>query len=134
MDAKQTAHILITDDSNGFRKTMAMILRRKGHRVSIADSGRQAIDRIKKQSFDMVFMDIKMPGMDGVEALKKIKEKRPGTVVIMMTAYAVDDLLLQSVAEGAEGLLHKPVNMEQVFQLIDERVGRIKPISIIGKQ
>jgi len=132
MDAKQTAHILITDDSNGFSKTMAMILRRKGHHVIIADSGSQAIDRVKKQSFDMVFMDIKMPGMNGVETLKKIKEKRPGTVVIMMTAYAVDDLLRQSVAEGAEGLLYKPVNMEQVFQLIDERVGRCNSKAVLG--
>ncbi|MCJ7823430.1 MAG: response regulator, partial [Anaerolineales bacterium] len=70
--------------------------------------------------FDMVFMDIKMPLMDGVETFSKVKEIRPEAVVMMMTAYAVEELVQQALEGGAYGIVYKPLDIEKVIALIEE--------------
>jgi CheY-like chemotaxis protein len=72
-------------------KTISLILRRKGYAVTTAKDGSEAIVRIKERPFDMVFVDIKMPLMDGVETYRRIKKIRPEAVVMMMTPYVVED-------------------------------------------
>jgi CheY-like chemotaxis protein len=72
---------------------MSFILERKGCTVAIAENRPEAIEIAKKNPFDIIFMDIKMPFMNGVEAYKQIKKIRPGAKVIMMTAYEVEDLI-----------------------------------------
>ncbi|MCK5587590.1 MAG: response regulator, partial [Candidatus Lokiarchaeota archaeon] len=69
-----------------------------------------------------IFMDIKMPLMNGVDTYKRIKKIRPDTVVMMMTAYAVEDLVQEALKEGAYGVLYKPLDIENVLTLI-KRVG-----------
>ena len=111
--------ILIVDDNISLCKTMFFILRRKGYAVSIAGDGPEAIKTVKKRRFDMTFMDIKMPLMDGVETYRNIKKIRPEAVVTMMTAYAVEDLVQDALQEGAYGVLYKPLDMEKVVDLIE---------------
>ncbi len=72
-----------------------------------------------ERPFDTVFMDIKMPSMDGVAAYRGIKRIRPGAVVVMMTAYAVDDLVDEALQEGAYGILYKPLDIERVIAVIE---------------
>jgi DNA-binding NtrC family response regulator len=110
--------ILIVDDNISQCKTMAFILERKGYAVTITDNGPEAISIIEKKSFDIIFMDIKMPIMNGVEAYKQIKKIRPGTKVIMMTAYAVEDLVKEALEEGAYAIIYKPLDIEKVIQLV----------------
>jgi len=69
--------------------------------------------------FDVILMDIKMPGMNGVETLKEIKMIRPDVTVVMMTAYAVEDLIKEAQREGAYGVLHKPLDVEKMIGLIE---------------
>lgn len=110
--------ILVVDDNISQCKTMSFILERKGCTVAIAENGLKAIEIAKKKPFDIIFMDIKMPVMNGVEAYTRIKKIRPGAKVIMMTAYAVEDLIGQALAEGAHGILYKPLDIKKMFDLI----------------
>ncbi len=115
---KEKANILIVDDNISLGKTMSFVLRRKGYSVITAEGGPEAIEKVKENTFDMVFMDIKMPLMDGVEVYRRMKKIRPGAVVVMMTAYAVENLIQQALAEGAYAVIQKPLDMGKVVTLI----------------
>jgi two-component system response regulator HydG len=120
MNMNETASILIVDDNISLCKTMSFVLRRKGCDVAMAKDGLEAIERVKQRPFDMIFMDIKMPLMDGVETYQRIKEIRPEAVVMMMTAYAVEDLVAQALKEGAYRIIYKPLDIERVVVLIQQ--------------
>lgn len=129
------ASILIVDDNISMCKTTSFVLKRKGYGVEIAEDGLEAIEEVKRRPFEVIFIDIKMPLMNGVETYKKIKAIRPEAVVIMMTAYAVEDLVQESIQEGAYGVVYKPLDMEKVIALIErarkskERALKRKPLS-----
>lgn len=112
--------ILLVDDNINQCKTMAFILQRKGYSVVIAQDGPQAIAMVEKNPYDIIFMDIKMPTMNGVEAYKQIKKIRPESKVMMMTAYAVEDLVQEALQEGAYGIIYKPLDIEKVLDLIEK--------------
>lgn len=99
---------------------MSLILERKGYAVETAANGAEAVERVRERPYDVVLMDIRMPVLDGVQALKQIKAIRPQTVVSMMTAYAVEDLIQDALNEGAFAILDKPVEIEQVVALIEQ--------------
>jgi two-component system response regulator HydG len=115
---EKSANILIVDDNINLSKTMSLILGRKGYMVTTAQDGPEAIERIKESPFDIIFMDIKMPLMDGVETHREIKKIRPDTIVVMMTAYAVEELVAQALKEGAYGIIYKPLDIERIVSLI----------------
>jgi len=115
----QKAKILIVDDNLSLCKTMSFVLNRKGYDVSTANDGFEAIDRVKNEFFDIIFMDIKMPVLNGVETYKKIREVNDKIITIMMTAYAVDDLIQDALKEGAYGIIYKPLDFEKILSLIE---------------
>jgi len=115
----QKAKILIVDDNLSLCKTMSLVLNRKGYDVSTANDGFEAIDRVKNEFFDIIFMDIKMPVLNGVETYKKIREVNDKIITIMMTAYAVDDLIQDALKEGAYGIIYKPLDFEKILSLIE---------------
>lgn len=114
------ARILIVDDDESMNKTMSLVLKRKGHDVSSCYNGPDAIEKVRDRPFDIIFMDIKMPVMDGVETFEKIKKIRPDAVVIMMTAYAVEDLIQKALRGGAYGIIYKPLDIEKTLAVIEE--------------
>jgi len=116
----KTARILIVDDDESMNKTMALVLKRKGYDVAVSLSGQDAIGKVRAQPFDIIFMDIKMPVMDGVETFEKIREIRPDAVVMMMTAYSVEDLIQKALREGAYGIIYKPLDIEKTLAAIEE--------------
>ncbi|MBN1582859.1 MAG: response regulator [Anaerolineae bacterium] len=118
--AKRKTSILIVDDDDSLRRTMTLILTHKGYAVESALDGAQAVELVRAHPFDMVLMDIRMPVVNGVEALKQIRAIRPEAVVTMMTAYAVEDLIEDALAEGVFALLDKPVEIDQVIALIEQ--------------
>jgi len=117
MDDK--ASILIVDDEMGMCETLSDILEDMGYHVAIAVDGYEAIEKVKGNVFDIILMDVKMPGMDGVDTFKKIRELHPETVVIMMTAYAVEDRVREALREGAYGVLYKPLDMEKMIGFVE---------------
>ncbi len=116
----EKASVMIVDDDSSLSRTMSLVLARKGYAVQAAHDGLEAIEKVKQMAIDVIFMDVKMPGMDGVEAYKVIKGISPGISVTMMTAYAVDDLLEEAMREGAHGFMYKPLDMDKVICLIEE--------------
>ena len=116
---KNTPDILIVDDNESFCKTMSLVLKRKKYNVTTAQEGRKAIKETEKKPFDLIFIDIKMPKMNGVETYKRIKRIRPEASVVMMTAYAFDELIKEALDEGAEGIIHKPIDIQEVMSFIE---------------
>ena len=112
--------ILIVDDDAGMCETLFDIMEDKGYRTVIALDGYEAIQKVKEMDFDVILMDIKMPGMDGVETFKEIKKIHPETAVVMMTAYAVEDLIKEALHEGAYDVLYKPLDIERMIGLIED--------------
>jgi two-component system response regulator HydG len=117
---EQKASILIVDDNVSLCRTLSLVLGRQGYAVNTAKDGLEALARVQESPFDMIFMDIKMPLMDGVETYRRIKKIRPEAVVMMMTAYAVEDLVQQALEEGAYGIVYKPLDIGKVVTVIEE--------------
>jgi DNA-binding NtrC family response regulator len=112
--------VLIVDDSKGICQTMSMILKRKGFDVDCVMDGPSAIERIKERPFDVVLLDIRLPGMDGVEVFKKIHAVHPKTRVAMMTAYSLEDKVREALDGGAETVFYKPLDIETVISYINK--------------
>jgi len=112
--------ILIVDDDASMVRTTAMILDRKGYNVDTAEGGARAIEMVQEREYGVIFLDIKMPVMDGVETNRRIKEICPEAVVMMMTAYAVEELVEQALDEGACGILYKPLDIDRMLEIIEE--------------
>jgi len=110
--------ILIADDNASLLRTLSLIMSHKGFDVTTAIDGIEAVERAKESPFDVILMDIRMPGMDGVQAYKRIKHIQPDAVVMMMTAYALDDLIQDAFKEGAQEVLYKPFGIDNLIALI----------------
>ena len=117
---------MIVDDDPGITETMADILDAMGYDVMIANDGHRAMTMVQERAFDLALMDIRMPGMNGVETFKKIKYTSPATKIVIMTAYAVESLLNEAVQEGVYGIMHKPLDIDGIVRLIEKsEKGRI---------
>ena len=114
--------LLVVDDDRGMRDTLLDILEARGYRVSVAADGIEALEAIKTVRYDLLLMDILMPRMNGVEALKQLRKIDNSVIVIMMTAYAVQDLIEEALREGVYRVLYKPLDIDEALSLIDEAV------------
>ncbi len=112
------SHILIVDDEEGIRQLFIDVLTPRGYQVAAAASGPEAIACARQQSFDVIFLDIKMPGMNGVEAFAALKEIAPHASYIMITGYAGSDLVDQSLRDGAQLCLSKPFGVADILDLV----------------
>ncbi len=110
--------VLIVDDDINLADSLSDILEAKGYNVRCAGSGEEALSLIKENIFDVVFLDIKMPGMNGVETLKRISEISPTIEIIMITAYAEDELVNQAKKQGALWVLPKPIDIDKVISFL----------------
>ncbi len=110
--------VLVVDDEVGMRLTLKGILTRKGYNVTVAENGAQALEAVNKNSFRVILMDIKMPGMSGVETFVQIKKVDPKATVIMMTGFALEGEIKRAIREGAYAVLSKPLEMQKVLDLI----------------
>jgi two-component system, NtrC family, response regulator HydG len=112
--------VFLVDDDLDLVEMMTMVIADRGHRVETAFNGRQAVDRCLSTDFDVVFMDIRMPQMNGVESFFAIRNLKPNVRVYLMTGYSYEELTAQAVAGGVAGVLRKPLDMQHVLQLIEE--------------
>jgi two-component system, NtrC family, response regulator HydG len=112
--------IFIVDDDVDFAEGLAIIFELEGHTCELASDGETAIKRLKEIDFNLIFMDIKLPGKNGVESFLDIKKIKPHSKVIMMTGYSVEELLNQAMENGAWGILHKPLNMGEVIRIVEK--------------
>jgi DNA-binding NtrC family response regulator len=102
---KSKASILLVDDDKDMTETLSDILTDMSYRVETANDGLEAIEKVKTHAFDTVLLDIKMPGVNGVETFREIKKIQPEAVVMLMTAQSVEELVAEALEEGAYGTL-----------------------------
>ncbi len=112
------ARVLVADDELGICRAFAELLRREGHEPVLASSGEQALEQVASERPALVFMDIQMPGMGGLEALARLRERDPELPVVVMTAYGTMDTALEAVNRGAFDYIGKPVELAQVRKLL----------------
>jgi len=113
--------ILVVDDNKDFADVFCDILKTNSYEVESCYSGAQAVDLVKKKNFDIVFLDIRMPEMDGIETLKEVMKIKPDTTVIMMTGYSVDELVHKALEEKASEIIYKPFEIDKVLSLIESK-------------
>jgi DNA-binding NtrC family response regulator len=117
-----TKRILVVDDDRQMVTTLCDILGLHGWETSRGHDGSAATEMVVAQELDLVLMDVVMPTMNGVEALRAIKKRRPETRVILMTAYAAGALLAEAEREGVFRILAKPVQLPNLLSVLDEAV------------
>jgi len=122
MSLKNSIKILVVDDEMIVRDSMGNWLQEEGYQVDTIDNGHDALEKIKTDTYDMAVVDIKMPGMDGIELLKLSKEIYPDLPILVMTAYASVDTAVQAMKDGAFDYIVKPFDPESVSQVIERAV------------
>ncbi len=110
--------ILVVDDDKRIVKTTCDILKIKGHDPIPAYTGEEGVEKVKAEKPDCVLMDIKMPGISGVEAMKRMKEIAPALPIVLVTAYATEDLMDEAKKAGAYAILSKPLNFQMILSFL----------------
>src|SRR5262249_58602063 len=108
------AHVMIVDDDRDLAESLAEMLELQGHTVQLASNGQEAVERHRKSRFDITFMDVRMPVMNGVGSFFAIRALRPNAKVVLMTGYE-ESMVARALAAGALGLLTKPFQMYDIL-------------------
>jgi len=110
--------ILIVEDNEDLTEGIQWALEQEGFKVTAVSSGEEATSLIQKNNFDLTLIDVKLPGMDGIEVMYNILDLDPDARMIIMTAYKVETLLVEVQTRGAISVLRKPFEVEQLLELI----------------
>ena len=116
--------IMVIDDEPSVLESFKMILKIKDYDVTTFPDGPAALAQLQKDKFDLAFIDYKLPGMDGLEVLKKIKEIDQNMEVIIVTAYATESSHANAITLGALEYLRKPFLMEEIYELVERGIRR----------
>ncbi|MCE5250124.1 sigma-54 dependent transcriptional regulator [bacterium] len=117
-----SANILIIDDDESIRIGCLQTLTEEGYRVQAVDNGYKGLELTRKESFDVILLDLKMPGISGIDVLKKLREDDPNSIVIMITGYAKIDSAVQTIKLGAYDYLPKPFTAENLISAVKKAV------------
>jgi len=112
--------VLVVDDTKNIRTLLSKCLELEGYQVETAADGKEAIGKIMAETYDLIFLDIKMPQFSGTEVLKKIRENGINTPVIIITAYATIKNAVECTKMGAVAYLQKPFTAEKVKKTLEE--------------
>ncbi|MFC1488886.1 sigma-54-dependent transcriptional regulator [Thermodesulfobacteriota bacterium] len=126
MDKKM--NIMVVDDELIVRESLFHWFKKYGHAVETASSGFEALDKLEKDPFQLLFVDIKMPGMDGLELLEKVTDEYPETMVVIITAYGSIESAVKAMRTGASDYLLKPFKPDQL-SLVMERISHQKKLA-----
>jgi DNA-binding NtrC family response regulator len=128
-----TRRILVVDDDRQMVRTLCDIVRLQGWAPDPAHSGEEAIEAVRKHAYQAVLMDVRMAGINGVDAFKAMKAVRPGIKVILMTAYTAADVIAEAEREGALKVLSKPVVLSGLLEMLEETRTAEKPVLVIAR-
>lgn len=116
--------ILVVDDEQDFLETIIKRLKTRGIEVAGVDSGYKALEFVDNQDVDVIILDVKMPGMDGIEALRELKKKKPLVEVIMLTGHASVESGIQGMQLGAFDYVMKPVALDELLEKVRQAYER----------
>jgi DNA-binding NtrC family response regulator len=114
--------ILVVDDDTEVRETLSSVLLDEGYLVEAVKSGKEAIRASETAYFDVALIDMELPDMKGIEILRRLKEKQPGMVRIIITGFPSLENAVKAVNEGAHGYVLKPFNMAELLKMIRKRL------------
>lgn len=114
------ANILVTDDAAFMRKVLADVLIKCGHDVDEACDGRDAVDKSKAKDYDLITLDITMPNMDGIQALKRIRANKPAQRCIMVSAMGQQTMVIEAIQNGAKDFVVKPFQADRVKEAVSK--------------
>jgi len=120
MSEEIKANILLVDDEEEFLKVLSQRLEGRGMKVDTSTTGEAAIEKAKTKGFDAIVLDLAMPGVDGMETLKRIKSENPDLQIIMLTGHASVDKGVEAIKEGAVDFMEKPVDLNKLLKKIEE--------------
>src|SRR3954471_2816250 len=120
--AQRPARILVVDDERSLRELLAIVLRREGYEVLLAENGRTAIDLLERESVDLLISDIKMPDLSGVEVLRAAKRIDQDILGIMITAFASTETAIEAMRLGACDYLSKPFDIDLLKMKVREKI------------
>lgn len=129
--------ILIIDDEKGIRNTMKEILEFENHEISLAENGKEGLEAALNGSFDAIFCDIKMPGMDGTEVLDKLEESGCESAVIMISGHGDIDTAVECIKKGAYDFIQKPLDLNRILISLKnatERASQAKTINTLKRK
>ena len=118
--------ILIVDDEKNIRMTLSQSLESLGVETDMAGNGEEALTKLKEKDFGLILLDIRMPGMDGMEVLRQVREVRPDIRIIMITAYGTIESAVEAMKLGAVDFLQKPFDPEEIRELVSRVLNREK--------
>lgn len=107
-------HILIMEDDTSVAKGVEMVLSEQGYDVSLADTGELALEAFKQKRYDLLVADLRLPDMDGMEVIKKVKAEKPDTEVVVITGYGTAAIAVEAMKLGAHDFLPKPFTEDQI--------------------
>jgi len=113
-------NILIVDDEEEFRELTSKRLEKKGLKVKAAESGEKALEILEHSYTDVVLLDVKMPGMDGIETLRRIRAMKPLVEVVLLTGHASVDSGIEGMKLGAFDYLMKPIDLEPLLEKLTD--------------
>ncbi|MBN1546634.1 MAG: sigma-54-dependent Fis family transcriptional regulator [Syntrophaceae bacterium] len=118
------ANILVVDDDQGIREILEIVLTQEGYDVTSVEDGVKAMAKCRRQKYDLIITDLKMPKMDGIEFLKAVKEISPESLVILITAYASGETAVKAMQEGAYDYLEKDFDIEDLKVLVQNALNK----------
>ena len=113
-----TGHILVVDDEPSMLRYLQTVLELDSYRVSTASNGLEAVEKVQRDTPDLVLLDMVMPGADGLETLQRIREARPSTKVVMLSCVRDTRKVAQAMRLGAQDYLSKPVQKEEMDEVL----------------
>lgn len=134
---KLKGNILVVDDEKSMREILEILLKSEGYGVSVAENGEKAIEAVKKDIFDLIITDMKMPKVGGLELLKNVKQLTPETVVVIITAFGTTDSAVEAMKLGAYDYIQKPFQLDNIRLVVKnalEKQKLQKDVSILKQQ
>ncbi|MCE5336293.1 MAG: response regulator [Desulfobacteraceae bacterium] len=118
------ARILLVDDEVAFTKYLSIFLTNRGHDVTVVHDGMSALEIVEENDFDVIVLDLKMPGIDGIQTLKGLKTRKPSVEVIILTGHGSIDSAIEGVGSGAFDYATKPIVLSELHERITQAAER----------
>jgi DNA-binding NtrC family response regulator len=118
----ETGRVLVVDDHQPARESMADVLRQAGHRVACCSSAAEALQRVEREKYDCIITDLKMPGMNGVEFIVQLEQRQYGAQIVMVTAHASVTTAVEAMRHGAFDYIEKPFEVERLEHLVNQAI------------
>lgn len=132
--AESKSRVLVIDDENAVRSSFDRVLSDCGYTVNTASDGRSAMDWLQDKSYDLAFVDLRMPGMDGMEVVKKIRTAQPGVQVVIVTGYGTETTMAEAKALGVFEFVAKPIAPDDLTQLAERALAQKATALVAGAE